>query len=234
MDRLIAVGFRIGHVVVKLTWQVTIFGVHHAQRRITILQFVGDDANRAHVEQFVKREVFLLHLAPDAVDMFRTAAHFRVDAGDAHLVTQIVDEITNVLLAHNAALRELLGDLFVGIRLLITESVIFDFPFELTNAQAVCQRRVDVGTLFRGRAADLIWLIFHFTQVTDAFSQLDDHAAEIIHHREQHAAHVIDLRRGFTALDRDIQLADGGHLFHAVDQLNDLFAVMFFQLFTIQ
>ncbi|CSA66878.1 Uncharacterised protein [Vibrio cholerae] len=161
-----------------------VFSVHNAKRGITVLQLISNNPHRTHIKQFIKSEAFLLHFAPDAVDVFRATADFSVNPGLLHLSTQVADKITNVLLTHDATLRKLFGDLFIGIRLLVTKRVVFNFPFELTNAKAVSQWRIDVGTLFGSHAAHFIWLVFHFTQVADPLGKLNHHAAEIIHHRQ--------------------------------------------------
>ncbi|MNS56768.1 hypothetical protein D3C72_896370 [compost metagenome] len=52
----------------------------------------------------------------------------------------------------------------------------------------------------------------------DALGKLNHHAAEIIHHREQHATNVIYLFRGDGICLGGFQLADGGHIAHAVNK----------------
>ena len=53
--------------------------------------------------------------------------------------------------------------------------------------------------------------------------KLDNHAAEVIHHGQQHPAYVIDLLRGDGIGVRGFELANGRHIAHAVDQLDDGF-----------
>ena len=65
----------------------------------------------------------------------------------------------------------------------------------------------------------------------DTLSQLDYHAAEIIHHRQQHAAHVIDLFGRDGIIVGGFKLADSVHIAHAMDQGDDGFADALFEHF---
>ena len=48
-------------------------GVDDTERGIAILQTLGNDAHRPDIKQFIEGEMLLLHFAPDAVNMLRTA-----------------------------------------------------------------------------------------------------------------------------------------------------------------
>ena len=133
MNRLIAVGFRVGHVVIEFIRQVTIVGMDDPQRGVTILQTLGHDAHRANVKQLVKREVFFLHFAPDAVDVLRPAIDFRLDAFGFHLRAQVTDELVDVMLTVDTAFVEQFSNALVFCRMQITEAVIFQLPLQLAD-----------------------------------------------------------------------------------------------------
>ncbi len=80
MDRLVAVGFGVGDIIVKLAGNVVEVGVNDTECRIAVLQPLGHHPHRTHIEQFVEFEVLLLHLAPDAVDVFRPAVDLGLDS----------------------------------------------------------------------------------------------------------------------------------------------------------
>lgn len=170
-------------------------GVDDAERRVTILQPLGDHPHRTHVEQLVELEVFLLHLAPDAVDVFRAAVDFGLDAGLGKRIAQGLYELADVALSIESFLIELLGDLLVGIRVQVTEGEIFELPLELTYAEAVGKGRIDVGDLLGHQHPGLFIRQLGFPQAGDPLRQLDDDSAHILHHGEQHAAHVVHLLR---------------------------------------
>jgi hypothetical protein len=74
-------------------------GVNDTERRIAILQPLGDHPHRAHIEQLVEFEVLLLHLAPDAVDVFRPAIDLGLDPGLGQGIAQGLHEFADVALA---------------------------------------------------------------------------------------------------------------------------------------
>ena len=107
----------------------------------------------------------------------------------------MADKLFDVMLAVDTALVEQFGNALVFRRVQIAEAVIFQLPLQLTNPQPVRQRRIDVCTLFGGQHALVFRRILHLSQMGNTLGQLDYHAAEIIHHGQQHPANVIDLLR---------------------------------------
>ena len=133
MDRLVAVGFRVGHVVIELIRQVTVVGMNDPQRGITILQPLGHDAHRAYVKQLVKGEVFFLHFAPDAVDMLRPTIDLGLDPFGFHFCPQVADELVDIMLAVDTAFVEQFGNALVLCRMQVAEAVIFQLPLQLAD-----------------------------------------------------------------------------------------------------
>ncbi len=58
MDRLVTVGFRVGHVVVEFIRQMAVVSMDDPQRGIAILQTLSHNTHRANVKQLVESEVF--------------------------------------------------------------------------------------------------------------------------------------------------------------------------------
>ena len=104
----------------------------------------------------------------------------------------------------------------------VTEGEIFELPLELTYAEAVGKGRIDVGDLLGHQHPGLLIRQLGFPQAGDPLRQLDDDSAHILHHGEQHAAHVVHLLRGGLAAVQGLQRADGLHLQHPFHQLGDL------------
>ncbi len=222
MDGLVAVGFGVGDIVVKLAGNMVEVGVNDAERRIAILQPLGHHPHRAHVEQLVEFEVLLLHLAPDAVDVFRSAVDLGLNSRLFQGIAQRLHELADVALPIEALLVELFGDLFVGIRVQVAEGEILELPLELTDAEAVGKRRIDVGDLLGHQHPGLFIRLLRLPQAGDPLRQLDHHGAHILDHGEQHAPHIVDLlRRGLAAM-QGLQGTDGLHLQHPFHQLGDL------------
>ncbi len=221
VDRLVAVRLRVGHVVVELIRKMTMVGMDNPQRGVAVLQALGDDTHRPHVKQLVKGEMLFLHFAPDAVDVLWSAIDFGLHPLALHFSAQVADKFINVTFTIDPPLVQQLGDALVLCRMQIAEAVVFQLPLQLTDTQPVRQRGVDIGALFGRQYAFVFRGVFHLTQVSNALGELDDHAAEIIHHRQQHAADVINLFRGDGVGMRSLELADSGHIAHAIDQRNN-------------
>ncbi|MNB88842.1 hypothetical protein D3C75_358620 [compost metagenome] len=196
--------------------------VHDTERCVAILQTFSHHAHRTHIKQLVKGEGFLLHLAPDAVDVFRAAIHFSLHTLFFHRLTQRTNEFVDVMLAVYSTLVQQFGNTFVFIRMQVTEAVIFQFPLELANTEAVGKWCINIGALFCRQYAFIFRRVLHFTKVCDAFGKFDDHAAEIIDHRQQHAANVIDLfSRNGISVGR-FQLANSRHVANTMNQRHNL------------
>ncbi len=125
--------------------------------------------------------------------MFRPPVDFCPHALFLHLLTQIGHKVIDILFTIDAPLMQQLRDAFIFIRMQIAEAVIFELPFQLADTEPVSQRRIDVRALFCRQHAFIFWRIFHLTQMRNPLGQLDDHAAEIFHHREQHTADIVHL-----------------------------------------
>ncbi|CCJ85925.1 hypothetical protein BN133_2302 [Cronobacter dublinensis 582] len=229
MNRLVAIRFGVRDVIVEFIRQVAVVRMNDPKRGVAVLQTLGDDAHRAHVEQLVKGQMLFLHLAPDAVDMFRTPVDFGFHALFFHGGAQMRNELVDVVFAIDAPLVQQFGDTFVFVRMQIAEAEILQLPFKLADAEAVRQRRIDIGALFRRQDAFIFRRVFHLAQMRDALSKLNDHTAEIIDHRQQHAANVIHLLGGDGVVMRGFELANSGHIAHAVDEADDRFADALFQ-----
>ena len=133
MDRLIAVRFGVGDIVIELIGQMTEVSVYYPQRGVAVLQTLRHDTHGAHVKQLVKREVFLLHFAPDAVDMLRPAVDFGAHVLFFHRLAQAADKFVDIMLAVDTALMQEFGNTFIFRRVQIAEAVIFQLPLQLTN-----------------------------------------------------------------------------------------------------
>ncbi|CCJ89655.1 hypothetical protein BN132_1583 [Cronobacter turicensis 564] len=217
MNRLVTVGFRVGDVIIKFIGQMAIVRMHDPERGVAVLEALRDNAHGTHVKQFVKRQMLFLHLAPDAVDMFRTPVDLRLHALFLHGGAQVRHKFVDIMLAIDAPLMQQLRDAFVFFRMQITEAEILQLPFELADAKTVRQRRIDIGALFRRQDAFIFRRVFYFAQMRDALREFNHHAAEIIDHRQQHTAYVIDLFGRDRIVMRGFELANSGHIAHAVD-----------------
>ena len=89
---------------------------------------------------------------------------------------------------------EELSDLAVLVGLEVTECQVFEFPLDLPNAEAICERREDLHRL-QGDAA-LLFDVLESPQcahVVEAIAKLDQHHVDVFRHREKHLPEVLRL-----------------------------------------
>ncbi len=114
-----------------------------------------------------------------------------------------------------------LGDLLVLVGLQVAEGQVFQLPLDVTDTQAVRERRVDVEHFTRDTQAFLVIGGLDRPDCARAFGQLDQRHAHVVDHGHQHLAQVLDLR--LRAQHQRLSWAeagtDGGHAQHTVDQL---------------
>ena len=96
----------------------------------------------------------------------------------------MTNELFDVVFAVETPFMQQFGHSFVFGWMEVTEAVIFQFPFQLSDSETVSQRCVDVGTLFCRQYTFIFRRIFYFAQMSNTLRQFDDYAAKIIDHRQ--------------------------------------------------
>ncbi len=221
VQRAVAVLLGVGDVVVELLGNVSPQGVHDTQRGVAIANLGHQHANGANVVDLTELQAFLLHLPPDRIDMLGTPVDFGVNPGGGQFVLELLDHVLDVLLAIQPALMQQLSDLLVLFRLKVAEGQVLQLPLDVTDAQAMGQRRVDVEDLASYAVPLVIIGILHGADGAGPLGQLDERDANVVDHRHQHLAQVFHL--GLCAqhqrLARVEAVADGRHAQHTLDQL---------------
>ena len=141
----------------------------------------------------------------------------------------MTNELFDVVFAVETAFMQQFGNSLVFGWMEVTEAVIFQFPFQLPDSETIGQRCVDVSTLFCRQYTFIFRRVFHFTQMGNSLCQLNDHATEIIDHCQQHPAYVIYLLRRYRIGMRGFKLANGSHIPHTMNQMNNRLAHTFTQ-----
>ncbi len=129
VDRLVAVGFRVGDVVVELVRQMAEVGMHDAQRRIAILQAPAT-MRTARSNKFVRTPCFFCILR-QMLMCVSAGRDLPRNAFAGYLGAQPSDEIVDELFAIDAALMQQLGDALVFFRMQVAEAILqlhFSWP----------------------------------------------------------------------------------------------------------
>jgi hypothetical protein len=234
MQTLVQVIFRPRDIVVELARDRLPQVMDDAQHLIALGDRIDDHADGAHVENLVEWQILALHLVIDAGDVLGAAADCRVvEAAAAQFVLQRRHDVLHVLFAACTPLVDLGRDTPVRLRVEIAQAQVFQLPLDLPDAKPVRQRRENLGRLSRDQLL-LLWLhIAERPHIMQPVGQLYEHDADIVAHRHEHLADVLDflvddagaLSAGFLVqIDRDrLQFGD------PVDQSCDCRAELFGQ-----
>ncbi len=126
--------------------------------------------------------------------MFRPTADVGIYASGEQLVLQLVHHVADEALAVQPPLMQQLGDLLVLVGLQVAEGQVFQLPLDVTDTQAVRERRVDVEHFTRDTQAFLVIGGLDRPDCARAFGQLDQRHTHVVDHGHQHLAQVLDLR----------------------------------------
>src|SRR5581483_5857495 len=141
------IGLRYGDVVVELARDRRPERVHDAERRVAGRDVVDDHADGEEVVHLVEADALAPHLLRDRPEVLRAARELRADPRVLELRGQRLHGLIDVALAHLAPRGEMLGELLVLLRLEVLEREVLELPFDLPDAEAVRERRVDLERL---------------------------------------------------------------------------------------
>ena len=218
VKRLVHVVLRHGDVVFEAAGHGVPYGVHGAQRRITVLDRRHDEAHRDEVVNLGKVLGFVRHLLIDGIQVLRTAHDLGVDADLFHLVLQDFDDFIQVRLAFGAAAGDHVGDLAVFRGLEVEERQVFEFPLDGIDAQAMGDGRVNLERFARFVDAPVFAQASERAHVVQAVSQLDYDDADVLAHGHEHLAD------GGGLLVGEVRDFDLGNLRDAFHQVGHVFA----------
>ncbi len=198
----VVVFFRVRDVVIEFPGQVGPEVVHDPERRVTVLHVLDQDAHRANVEQALEAAVLALHLAPDAVDVFRAAGDLGFDAGGEQLLAQDSLNLFNERLAFLALFLQCMRNLGIGIGLRVAKREVLEFPLELPDAKAICECGVDLTGLGAQRLLVRRGRPLGRTHAMQLFGDANQDQPYVRHDGEQHLAEGLGLlyRQRFAGL----------------------------------
>ena len=199
MNRTVPIVLRGRDVVVEFPGNELPQRVHHTQRRIAFRNGVHEDACGANVHELLEGELFGVHLAPNAIDVFRPPLDRRVDACVAQFAAQKRLQLFHVALAFGTPHLESGGDALVVAGLKISECEVFQLPLQLPHTQSIGERRIDFAGFGRELALqDRIERLggTHFLQLS---GEAHDHQSHVTDDGQQHLAQCLGLT-GFEAL----------------------------------
>ena len=197
--------------------------VNGTQTRIALGDGIDDDAQTDEVVNLREALFLLLHLLVDGVQVLGTAVYLRVcEAHAVEFLAQCLHGLGEVFLACLARLVDHLLDLLVFGRFEIEERKVLELPFDRAHAEAIGERRVYLHGLACLEEAAILAQRHERAHVMKSVGELDDDDANVVAHRHEHLAQVIDLR---MAEGLDLEAVDLGDAVHELcDRIAKLLA----------
>src|SRR5690606_37622018 len=115
-----------------------ITGVDHAERLITLLDRIDDDAERHDVGELLERDVLALHLQPDRARTLLAAGDRGLELRLLEVPRQLGDDPRDEIAAAPAQELQALDDRFAGVRIELRESEILELVLPVLDADALC------------------------------------------------------------------------------------------------
>ena len=209
VERLVEVELRGGDVILEPTGQRRPASVDGAQDRIAVADAPDEDADADEVVDVVELTAPHDHLLVHGVELLGAAHHASANAQCAQVLVDRVDDVLDVLFALRGALLDETFDLDVELGVQNREREVFELGLDRLDAEAVCQRGVDLERL----GGLLVRLLGRNesprSRVVQAVGQFDQEHADVSRHRDDHLADGLCLR-AFAVLDL-VELGDTIH-----------------------
>ena len=139
---------------------------------------LDDHAHRREIVDLVELAALLRHLVVDRVEVLRASRDLRRDVDLVELLLEDQRRLAHVLLAIGAPLGDHLLDLLVLARMQRLEGEVLELPLERMDAEAMCERRVDLERLARLLQLLLLAEILDRPQVVQPVRKLDQDDAQ--------------------------------------------------------
>lgn len=114
--------------------------------------------------------------------MFNSPTNLRINPGCLHFAIELLHHIINETLPVEPPFVQKSGNMHVLLWFQIAERQIFQLPLDMTNAQTMRQRGIDIEHLAGNAVTLVIRRILDGTNSAGALRQLDQCYAHIINH----------------------------------------------------
>ena len=165
-----------------------------AERAVTVLHRLRDDAQRDHVVDLIELDLLPLQLLVDAeepldpaVDLDDRDLRLGELGRDVFFSSSIIPSVARRRCSTRDAQR------LVRRRFEVLERQLLELVLDLAHAEPVGDRRVDVARLLRDLHPPLFRQVMERAHVVQPVGELDQDDADVVHHREQHLAEVLRL-----------------------------------------
>ncbi len=195
VQRLIEVRPGHGDVVLEAAGDGAPNLVNHAERCVTILHRVRDDANGEQIENLIERALLLLNFQVQRVDALDASLHFGWDSAFDHFVANRFLHVVKKAVEDFLLVGEFFLQFEKSFRFEIAEGEIFELAADEAHAKPVGDRRVNIERLAGDALLTLGIEIFERAHVVKTVGEFHHDHANVVDHGEQHLADVFGLAR---------------------------------------
>ncbi|MNH05942.1 hypothetical protein D3C79_652940 [compost metagenome] len=167
---------------------------------------------------------FQVHLEVDGIQVFFSPADAARNAGFVQSAFDLGENLLDHLLTVTASGFHHFFDYTVAVRVQRLKTQLFQLGLQVVNTQAMGQGAVDFQGFTRDTPTFVRTQRTQGTHIVRAVGQLDQHDADILHHRHDHLAEVFRLSFFFIL---ELQLVELGYAFN---QFSDALAEQLFHI----
>src|SRR6185436_11270330 len=194
VQRLVAVGPRHRDEVLDAAGHRLPGLMNDAERRVAVLDRVGDQPERDEVVDLIELDLLPLEFLVDAPQALDAAVHLHHrNLRVAQLRLDGAFQLLNQALGRAALEIDLDAERVVRLRLEILERQFLELVFDLAHPEAVGDGRVDIARLLRDALTPVLGQVVQRAHVVHAIRELHENHADVVHHGEQHLAEVLRL-----------------------------------------
>ena len=190
---LVHVGLRHGHIILETARDGAPQSVHDSQRAVAILYRVHQYADSQQIINFIQFFMIPHHLFIDAVKVLGTTLNLALDINPVEFLAQSLHGIVDHGFPFFSFRLDLLYQIVVKFRILISEGHVFQFPFYGINTQPVGKGRINLQRLLGNRMLFVHRHIFHGAHIMQTVRQFDDNHPYILGHGQEHFAVIFNL-----------------------------------------
>ena len=193
MKRAVHIGLRGGDIVLESSGDRFEHLVYQTERGVALKLGIHDYSHRVEVVYLVKALALIEHLAVDAVNRFYSSRKLKVNVVLAELLVNYASDVLDKSDALTVFIVDILLYLSVSDRVEVRDTEIFKLLLYLLHTEAVRERRVNVHSLKRRLSSLGVSLDRKSTHIVKSVAELDENNSDILGHREEHLAEILDM-----------------------------------------
>ena len=186
MNRLITIGFRIGNIVFETSRHRTPELVDVSQHSINVTMRLHDTTNSNQIINLIKAFLLVTHLTKNRVDVFWTAINITDKPLFSCIGLNFIDNLVHKCLTLAAFFLHHVGNLIKFYLVKVTESRVFQFPFDAADTQTVGQRSVNFHRFTRNALLLILTKMLESTHIVHTVCQLNQDYSDILRHGHKH------------------------------------------------